>query len=331
MTKILIAEDEDLLREILEEELVDNGFEVVVAANGRETLDLARRAEPDLILSDYSMPDMDGAQMVAALQDGGAGLATIPVIMLSAISDRATELKLRSAGAINFLRKPCDFKILIAAIRSQLALRDSIHEHYRRKVDAFFALHGKEGGDEEKDEFLNDLSQRHERFVRLLRLPRRITPFLDEARFRFRTPEEASSVAVILSYCFEDPELAGVGLVELFYNAIEHGNLEVDFNRKTELLEKGKWHEEIEKLLSDNRFSNRFVTVDFAKKENEIILSVEDEGQGFDWQSYLSQDLSSDPSRHGRGIAIAANMSFDSLIYNNKGNRVTVREPMPDS
>ncbi|RED50783.1 response regulator [Aestuariispira insulae] len=324
MPRILVAEDEEILRDILAEELVDSGFEVIMAENGQQALELAKQNSPDLILSDFSMPVMDGAELVKALQQEGSGLSTVPVIMLTAMSDKRTELTLRSAGAINFLKKPCDFKILIAAINSQLGLHKNIQKHFRDRVNEFFVLQSENNADVDKDEFLTDLAGRHQRFLKLASLPRKLTPFLEEAHFRFQSPKEASSVAVFLSHGFEDPETAGIGLVELFYNAIEHGNLGIDFGLKTKLLADGIWHQEIERRLHSSPFNQRWVTVDYRKKDGQALVVISDEGEGFDWKPFLEGGIQQSEERHGRGIAIAVNMAFKELSYNEIGNSVTI-------
>ena len=93
--KVLIAEDEALIRLDLVELLTDEGFEVVgQAINGEEAVKLARELEPDLIIMDVKMPGMDG--ITAAEIIGEERIA--PILMLTAFSERELVERARDAG-----------------------------------------------------------------------------------------------------------------------------------------------------------------------------------------------------------------------------------------
>lgn len=112
---ILVVDDDVDVRGTVAEALEEESFEVVVAANGREALDmLLAGARPDLILLDMMMPEMDGWQFRAAQQRNPA-IASIPVIVFTAYGlPGATAEEL---GAHGFLRKPLGLDQLLDAIR----------------------------------------------------------------------------------------------------------------------------------------------------------------------------------------------------------------------
>ena len=85
-TKILIVEDEKLIRKAYAEELQSEGFTVIVAGNGKEGLDTALSEKPDLILLDILMPIMDGVTMMGKLRESGEYGAKVPIILLTNLS-----------------------------------------------------------------------------------------------------------------------------------------------------------------------------------------------------------------------------------------------------
>ncbi|MCK5876446.1 MAG: response regulator, partial [Candidatus Marithrix sp.] len=104
---LLIADDEACGRSILEILLETENYQLEFAVNGEDALQKATELLPDLILLDIIMPRMDGFEVCKHLREHPK-LAEVPVIMLTAISDRATRLKGIKAGADDFITKPFD-------------------------------------------------------------------------------------------------------------------------------------------------------------------------------------------------------------------------------
>jgi len=116
--RILIAEDNDLVSLTLEEQLKGLGYDVVgLARSGSEAVDLARRLQPDLIIMDFRMPEMNGAETAKRIQT----LQPMPVIMLTAYADQDTIHKAEEAGILSYLVKPVDEHDLPPAINIALA------------------------------------------------------------------------------------------------------------------------------------------------------------------------------------------------------------------
>lgn len=105
MTAILIVEDEAAIRNNIARLLRMEGYEVATAADGSEGLAQARGRAPDLVITDINMPGMDGFALVEALRAEPA-LATTPVMMLTALDDRASMRRGMRAGADDYLAKP---------------------------------------------------------------------------------------------------------------------------------------------------------------------------------------------------------------------------------
>ncbi|HEU0192321.1 MAG TPA: ANTAR domain-containing response regulator [Mycobacterium sp.] len=120
--RVLIAEDEALIRLDLTEMLRDEGYEVVGAAdNGQQAVDLAEQLQPDLVIMDVKMPGRDGIDAASEI----AGKRIAPVVMLTAFSQRELVERARDAGAMAYLVKPFAISDLVPAI--ELALSRS-HE-----------------------------------------------------------------------------------------------------------------------------------------------------------------------------------------------------------
>lgn len=126
--KILVADDEQAVRDSLKRSLRFNGYEVCLAQDGEEALDMIRTEEPDLTILDVMMPKLDGLGVCRTLRSSGYDR---PVLMLTArdgVSDRVAGL---DAGADDYLPKPFALEELLARVRSLLrrARADSIDEN----------------------------------------------------------------------------------------------------------------------------------------------------------------------------------------------------------
>ena len=135
--KVLIAEDEALIRLDLVELLTEEGFEVVgQAADGEEAVKLARELEPDLIIMDVKMPGMDG--ITAAEIIGEERIA--PILMLTAFSQSELVERARDAGVMGYLVKPFGASEVVPAIEvaiGRFAEMRAIEEELANLEDRF--------------------------------------------------------------------------------------------------------------------------------------------------------------------------------------------------
>lgn len=106
MAKILVVEDELMMRDLVVRKLVANGFDVKIAADGKEALDVWRREAPDLVLLDLIMPEMDGFEVLAQVRtEKNSGLANTPVIVLSNLWSNEDILKAQNLRIQGYLVK----------------------------------------------------------------------------------------------------------------------------------------------------------------------------------------------------------------------------------
>ena len=120
--KILVVDDEPSIVDVLTRFLTREGYAVVTAANGREALERVHQEQPDLILLDVTMPELDGFTVCQRLKED-EHTALIPITMLTGLDDREHRTRGIEAGADDFLTKPFEQSILRARIRSQLRLK----------------------------------------------------------------------------------------------------------------------------------------------------------------------------------------------------------------
>ncbi|MBA1272281.1 response regulator [Stutzerimonas azotifigens] len=115
---VLLVEDEPGLAKLMTFMLEDEGFEVVVAANGREGLKLLAQQRPELIITDYMMPEMNGAEMIRAIR-AEAAYDTIPIMLMSAALP--VELVTQSL-ADRFLAKGASLDTILKAVNELIEL-----------------------------------------------------------------------------------------------------------------------------------------------------------------------------------------------------------------
>jgi len=122
--RILVADDDATSRKLLARILSSAGFSSTQAADGIEALKKLHAETPSLLLLDFDMPGMDGAQVLKQLrQDSDASIAQIPTIMLTGHGGEESEVSCLEAGADDFVTKPINQAVLRARIDTQLRLR----------------------------------------------------------------------------------------------------------------------------------------------------------------------------------------------------------------
>ena len=151
---------------------------------------------------------------------------------------------------------------------------------------------------------------------------RRTLGLMEKGLFRFRTLEETNNLSYFIANCFPDPEHMVYGLNELMINAVEHGNLEITYQEKLDLVLNGGWRAEIERRLTLPEYKNKYAILEYNANENEFTVSIRDQGKGFEWQNYIELSPSRATDPNGRGIAIAKMKYFPSLEYKGNGSEI---------
>ena len=286
-TRILAVDDEALNLEILLEYFADECALTLDTADGGEAAwALLQNPENDYkaILLDRMMPGLDGIGLLKRIK-GDARLAGIPVIMQTAANSAAQIREGLEAGAYYYLTKPYRRDNLLAIV--QAALIDAEARDALR-----LQLHS----------HINSLQ------------------FLKQAEFSIRTVDEASQLASFIARACPNAEMVVMGISELLINAVEHGNLGLSYAEKSSLKRDDCWRPEIDRRAALATNIEKEVKLQFQRDERSITLRVIDQGNGFDWQSFLEIEPERAFDPNGRGIALARLLSFSTLIYEGGGN-----------
>src|SRR5580765_7712445 len=108
-SKILVVDDSPTIRKVVSAILARSGYDVVAAADGQSALEVLTGEEKqsvDLVLLDFVMPRMNGFQFCRAIRQNGGALATLPVVLMSAKSDKIRDQFVQQTGAMDALSKP---------------------------------------------------------------------------------------------------------------------------------------------------------------------------------------------------------------------------------
>jgi len=121
---ILVVDDEEAIAEAVRARLLSEGFEVLVAGDGPEAIELAREHRPDLVVLDLMLPGMDGLEVCKALQRN----EWVPVLMLTAKTEEADKIAGFAVGADDYLTKPFSLRELAVRVKAILRRVERIKE-----------------------------------------------------------------------------------------------------------------------------------------------------------------------------------------------------------
>lgn len=285
---ILAVEDDRLAMEFLRAQIADLGHHTLMARDGEEALNILKekKEEIDIVMMDREMPVMDGLTAVRQMKNSPV-LRRIPVIMVTGADTPEDMREGIEAGVFYYLTKPVNEEIMRSVLLA--AAREA---HKIRTLD-------------------KELRQHRTSFN-----------LIDTCKFSFKTLSDAECLSAFMAQFFPNPGRVLTGLGELMINAVEHGNLGIGYDMKTELVQNNIWRMEVDRRqkLEEHRYKSAEAVI--ARKTDGIYVEITDQGAGFSWRDFLKIDMARAADNHGRGIARANAVCFDRLDYNEKGNRV---------
>jgi len=289
--RYLVADDNELNLEIIVEYLsfMSANSEVEIARDGEVAWRMINDNVSDyydIVILDNMMPKLSGVDILKKMQSQSQ-LKHIPVILQSARATKEDVVEGIEAGAFYYLTKPFNEEQFSNVIRN-------CYRNLHIYKDLQKVLQG-------------NASSMH---------------LLEEATFNFKTIGDVHSIATLVASACPSSERSLTGLFELMLNAIEHGNLGIGYDTKSELNKEGNWEDEVKRRQALDSNKNKFAQIHFKRKKDHIEITINDNGAGFDWKSYMDFDVKRLLDSHGRGVAIANNISFDRIEFNSIGNEV---------
>ncbi|MDH5370789.1 MAG: response regulator [Gammaproteobacteria bacterium] len=290
---ILVVDDEPLNLDIIEEYLTGKGqpYMVETASDGVEAMEKLE-ADPnkyDVILLDRMMPRMSGMEVLEKLS-AHTELKYIPVILQTAKVSKDDILEGLKAGAYYYLTKPFTSVILHSVVKT--AVKD---RSYNKALLAS------------------------------LKVTKSSVKLLKNANFQFRSLEDVRAISSLVACACDEAEKIAMGLSELMINAVEHGNLHIGYDEKSDLRKDDLWESEVAKRLEFPENKDKYATIEIINNLDSVTYTIIDQGNGFVWNNFLEFDTDRIMDNHGRGIAMANKLYFSNLEYQGKGNIVTVR------
>lgn len=292
--KVLIIDDEELVRNALSGFLRHRGYRVVTAVDGMKGLEVFREERPSIVFTDLRMPKAGGMEFLrnALRIDPHAH-----IIFITGHGDEKDILQALHLGAKNFFKKPLNFQEVIEAL-SALESRAIAEEGIR--FDHTFVV----------------------RESRVLEIPNDLNV----------VSGVVNHITATLHHFFDEQTVHGIqgALIEMIVNAIEHGNLEISYEEKTKALENEKLTELIQAKSEHPSLARRRVHLFYELDGQEVRFCIEDEGNGFNIHDVPDPGH---PDNlwlgHGRGILMTRAL-MDEVHYTEKGNRVTLIKRMPN-
>lgn len=286
---ILAIDDEPHNLKIIELALEDMGRRVMCAPDGEAGWELLQQHKEtiEVIVLDRQMPHLDGMGFMRRLKQDES-VAHIPAVMQTAAVLPQQVIEGIATGVYYYLTKPYEPEMLQSIVGA--ALSDFAKIKRRATV-------------------------REGRYVHAV----------ETCELKLRHCEEVEQTCALLCEFFPDPDRVALGISELLINAIEHGNLGISYAEKSSLQARGCLQQEIRRRLYLPEHAKKQVRVRFYQEGNDKVLHIADEGEGFNWQSYMEISPDRVTDIHGRGIALSRMLSFDAMRYLGAGNEVECR------
>lgn len=293
--KVLAVDDEEMNIDVLEEHLKEAGFKVIIARDGVEAmLELDKHPDIRVIVLDRMMPKMDGMEVVRLVKKNER-LKDIPIIMQTAAASSAQILEGMQADVYYYLTKPYSIFKLVSIVCSALSSK-AAQDRLREEV----------------------------RVAKSTGVPKLALPFTK----RFQSLTDVHVLARDIALCCPEPEKAVIALHELLMNAVEHGNLNITYGEKKLLVVAEKWQSEIKERLKKEEYKNRFATVTCEMVDDKMIITIKDEGKGFNPKPYFEFVPARMGEPHGRGILNAHAIFGGFMEYKGAGNEVVCTIPL---
>ena len=295
MKKILIIDDEKPVRDVLNIALVEEGYESLQAPSGEQGIELFKSSNPDIVITDVMMPGIDGIEVTKRMR---AHRDDIDVVVMSGFGTEELVVNALRAGASNYIKKPIVFDELFKI------LDDIIFKRENRK----------------RYEISREIVEREHKSIVIGNDVSKVWGAVNQILFNVQAAIDTVSLEGIC-----------IGLYELLINAIEHGNLGITFEEKSDALQSSTYTELLKNRMQQADTDGKVVRIESDYTPSAISISIRDQGNGFDLSDLPNmKDAGSLLLDHGRGILLA-NLFYDSVDYDEPGNCVRISKAITRS
>ena len=289
---ILLIDDDPAVLDMVQSALAHYGMEVHAYSDAAEALQLIQNPsapEFDLVITDINMEDLDGFDVIRKVKTMHPRL---PVVLMTGQASVDYAIRAMRMGAANLFMKPIAIRDLVQSVFHLVDL----HRDFRLADD------GLRGQVNERRHFLFRSDE-----LDVPSLVRHLTDRL--VPMGFASPNNLDVIAMALH--------------EALVNALEHGNLELESNLKSDLFEREDTYSRMrEERMADPVFAGRLVEVRLAMDTERFELEISDEGRGFDTSEMLIPPKDFDMRSHcGRGLPLIF-LVMDEVHFNEKGNQI---------
>lgn len=290
MKKILIIDDENLVRSVINIALTNKGYKVYEADNGKTGIQMFIDIDPDIVITDVNMPEMSGIEVTKNIKENKVDA---DVVIMTGYGTEELIIEALRVGASNYINKPVDFKELFNILDSIILKREN-----RRLFDV-----------------LKDVVVFEKKSLVLDNDITKVWGTVNQILFNLSPSIERKKI-----------EELKLGLYEILVNSIEHGNLGITYDEKKEALENNTYNKLVTRKLKEANEQKKVVNIQTVYNGEELVVEIIDQGKGFNLKELPPL---SDPDTllavHGRGILLAS-LYFDKLEYKEPGNVVTIVE-----
>jgi YesN/AraC family two-component response regulator len=288
MKSILVIDDEKSIRDMLRAGFTQYGYNFYDAADGINGIEVYKRTRPDIVLTDVKMPEMSGLELTRQLK----GIETdADIVIMTGYGSEELVIEALRSGATNYIKKPISLNELFNILDGIILNRE------RRR----------------KSEVIKDVVVFEKKKLVIDNEISRIWGIINQILFNI--PNGVSDAGL---------EGMRLGLYEIILNAIEHGNLGISYEEKSESIQNNKYLDLLESRSSQPDRKQKRVFIDCTIDHMELSVEIRDQGEGFDFHEFAGTESREEILRaHGRGIFLAS-LYFDRIEYVEPGNTVTI-------
>jgi FixJ family two-component response regulator/anti-sigma regulatory factor (Ser/Thr protein kinase) len=285
--------DEDLIYRSVMSDLLSEHMNLVFVANFAEASQTINNNEFSMVISESEISDIDVVEMIIKLKTMKPNLY---FVIITSKRDMKLAIEVMKNGAVDYLLKP--FTIEDIANLVEKYLKFSVN----KKFDY---------------DLINIITEEKRTFI----IPTNVHilgPFVYELMEMIKRFNEISK---------NDIFSIRLAVYEMLINAIEHGNLEINYETKKNLLSAGvNYIEYLDSLSKNEPYTRRKIEISYQYYKTGIGFFIKDEGNGFDVKKFENRDIKDELlAMHGRGIIISK-FNMDEIIYNEKGNEVQLKK-----